>query len=491
MASTPQPPVFDDETLHRWFLKDLSARQRLALRLKLVEKLSQVEIGARMGGITQPQVSSHLSTAIRNLEKNTTHKPIPPERIREALLTLPMTAGESEVLESAAKSAAAEDIPKSTSTPTVEDEDQAVDDTPPQAAATGSNKAADQIIDQPTAAPSNETRQDQNSPTGAPPDSERGGQMAETPPINERPEQPPEPNDPTGGLGSIRREAASQTPPPRLPSRVNWPMIGLGVGLLLLGLILGSLFNRPATPAVVVQSPTPGLTQTPMVVEKVVEVTSPPADTPEPVVIEKVATPTSGPTQTPIVVTPTPIPTDSGVTDTPRPAETPTSESLLQPFTDTFDDAIRPEWNYVKDEWITIGGQLTSLRDDALITLGDDSWGNYEINFVLMTNVGFCNVSVARHSGKGLTLVLYDTNNVRKHVEWFRDGTALPNTKIDFFYSLPARVQVTLRNGTVHSSVNGKAMPSITIPGYENGNVSIRCNKGGSVDDFSISPVLD
>ena len=66
---------------------------------------------------------------------------------------------------------------------------------------------------------------------------------------------------------------------------------------------------------------------------------------------------------------------------TETPAPTPTSAVAL-PFKDDFDQGLRPEWRIMRGEPVVVDGQLRSAGGgDLTIDIGDDSWGDYTVEF--------------------------------------------------------------------------------------------------------------
>jgi len=99
----------------------------------------------------------------------------------------------------------------------------------------------------------------------------------------------------------------------------------------------------------------------------------------EPETVKNLANTTPKSVSTPISADAEVVPT---MTALPSPTKTPAATISL-PFTDTFDNGFRSEWEPLSGSWITANGKLTAIKPDTdlhLIMLDDPTWTNYRIS---------------------------------------------------------------------------------------------------------------
>lgn len=340
MSSSSSHPVPDLELIKKR-VASLSDRQRLVLRLELVEELpNQTEIGKRMG-IKQGSVSDHRKSALEKLgisADDLTGLAV----VKLALEQTPIKPAEQQILDA--------------------------------------------------------NRRRPLTPSGDGDASRAVG--TQMPPVTNGQSSPPK-----TGFGPVEQGIEdSRVAPP--PPRLNWRLLAIGGGILAVGLVLGWLSRPPVVEqgGVVVVTPTPGPTQTPVVVTQIATpnsdqiaavIAQTPTPTPPPPIVQtriKVATPTPGPTPTPIVITATPEPvatsTESppaGATPTPNATQSIVIGNLTLPFIDRFDNLTRrPEWQVKSGLVIAQDGALSS--DGATISIGDEALRDFTLDLTHSPN---------------------------------------------------------------------------------------------------------
>ncbi len=194
------------------------------------------------------------------------------------------------------------------------------------------------------------------------------------------------------------------------------------------------------------------------------------------------------------------------MTSMPSPTKTPAAKISL-PFTDTFDNGFRSEWEPLSGSWITANGKLTAMKPDTdlhLIMLDDPTWTNYRVSVdVHINNYGAPSMGEFAIGVRAL-------NTQSQFLGFFvdtlkRGGWAfLGSWHSEHEYligqgevgSIPedATYEVEVNGNEFVVRVNGREYQRINLSGYERGGIllGVECSNDHecpSFDNLVIEPI--
>ena len=299
------------------------------------------------------------------------------------------------------------------------------------------------------------------------------------------PPTPPSPQ-PTGS-----QESAGGIGEARIGRPLPWPMVAIPLLILCLlciaGVLIGvpiirNMFGGEATTAQTTQT---AALQVPTSIASIVQNTP----TTEPLV--PTVTFTTVPTDTPL---PTFTPT---ITLTHTPTLTPTNTSTPYPagftFLDDFEDGLDPAWKVVFGKYVIANGQLAS-SEPTMLSLGDSSWKNYEIEFDIFKVPFF--VCGADQNANALGVRARDIDNMilyvygRCETEWkyIIDGnwTPIPETHSGQLNN-PTHYIITVEGNKITMHNRSELISSFIDNDFPSGYIYLKIVKDTIYDNFQIT----
>lgn len=180
-------------------------------------------------------------------------------------------------------------------------------------------------------------------------------------------------------------------------------------------------------------------------------------------------------------------------TDTPIPTHIPTPSPTLNPniFFDDFEDGLDPAWVVVMGKPSIANGKLSAV-ETTVLSIGDSSWRDYEIEFDIKIPGTRCSLS---SSSEFLGVRATDLDNMLLYLfawcdaEWkyLANGeqVAIPNTHTTGLKEVHVVVRVEGNKITVHRQ--SELITSFIDEDYQSGYVYLRIKPDSLYDNFKIT----
>lgn len=188
------------------------------------------------------------------------------------------------------------------------------------------------------------------------------------------------------------------------------------------------------------------------------------------------------------------------------PTLTPTPMPIISlPFTDNFDNGIKPEWKVLNGQWLTANGKLTITNNDGdfqMIMLDDPTWKNYKltadvvISHPYSANAGA--IAIGVHCLNNQTNFLGFQIDTVPNAGWStigfstRDSGFISGSINPEFAPVSGQFEIEINGTNYIARVDGRLIQEINLAGSDHGGIILALQgwgDGPTIDNISIEPL--